>query len=175
MFFQQRPRAPRLLDAKNVGRSSICLDFENIINIDICLAEAKKLGQTAFMAVLRTWINSWATSHRSHDPTILPCLLGCMEGKDSLQHYIHCPHLFALMRYHNCTVSEDPLSRFGLVRPSLDSLNILCSTFAGYHSVRLGPLAPTTWNHSPPVPFGTTGQFLRQPLRLMQGNVALPV
>ena len=114
------------------------LDFENIINIDICLAEARKLGMTAFMAVLRTWINSWATSHRSHDPTILPCLFGCLEGKDSLQHYIHCPHLFALMRYHNGTVSEDPLSRLGLVNPSLDSLNILCSTFAGYHSVRRG-------------------------------------
>merc|ERR1712194_346958 len=46
--------------------------------------------------------------------------------------------LFALMRYHNGTVSEDPLSRLGLVKPSLDSLNILCSTFAGYHSVRRG-------------------------------------
>ena len=42
------------------------------------------------------------------------------------------------MRYHNGTVSEDPLSRFGLVKPSLDSLSILCSTFAGYHSVRRG-------------------------------------
>ena len=153
------------------------LDFENTINIDICLAEARKLGMTAFMAVLRTWVNSWATSHGSHDPTILPCLFGCLGGKDSLQHYIHCPHLFALMRYHNGSVSEDPLSRLGLVKPiwilsiffAAPSLAIIVLAGA------LGSLALATWNHSPPVPFGITGQFLIQPSRLMQGSVALPV
>ena len=30
----------------------------------------------------------------------------------------------------------------------------------------LGLPAPTTWNHSPPVPFGTTGQFLLQPFEV---------
>jgi hypothetical protein len=99
------------------------------------------------ITILKTWTNSWATSHRSHDPTILPCLLGCKAKSDSLIHYLHCPHLYALMKFVYRTTDDNPLIRFGLVNPNLDSLSIICCTSAGYHairrSVRASGFAPT--------------------------------
>ena len=48
------------------------LDFDNQINLDSCIALLPKLRAGKAITVLKTWINSWATSHRSHDPIILP-------------------------------------------------------------------------------------------------------
>ena len=99
------------------------------------------------ITILKTWTNSWATSHRSHDPIILPCLLGCKAKTDSLIHYLQCPHLFALMKFCNHSTDDNPLIRFGLVNPNIDNFCIICCTSAGYHgirrSVRATGFAPT--------------------------------
>ena len=70
------------------------LDFDNQINLDSCFALLPKMRAGKAITVLKTWSNSWATSHRSHDPTILPCLLGCKAHSDSLIHYLQCPHMY---------------------------------------------------------------------------------
>ena len=112
------------------------LDFDSLINLDSCFALLRRMGAGKAITVLKTWTNSWATSHRSHDPTILPCLLGCKAKPDSLIHYLQCPHLYALMKFFYCSTDENPLIRFGLVNPSLDSLSIICCASAGYHAIR---------------------------------------
>ena len=112
------------------------LDFDNQINLDSCFALLPKMRAGKAITVLKTWSNSWATSHRSHDPTILPCLLGCKAQSDSLIHYLQCPHMYSLMKFFDRSTDENPLVRFGLVNPSLDRLALICCTSAGYHSVR---------------------------------------
>ena len=38
--------------------------------------------------VLKTWVNSWATSRRYHEAVQLPCLFGCKDGVDKQSHYL---------------------------------------------------------------------------------------
>ena len=96
------------------------LDFDNQINLDSCIASLPKFRAGRAITVLKTWINSWATSHRSHDPTILPCLLGCKAHTDSLIHYLHCAHMCLLMKFFNRSTDDKSLIRYGLVNPSRD-------------------------------------------------------
>jgi len=63
-------------------------------------------------------------------------LFDCQSKKDSLIHYLQCPHLFALMKFFNRSTDSNPLIRFGLVEQSLESLSVICSTLAGYHAIR---------------------------------------
>ena len=51
-------------------------------------------------------------------------------------HYLHCPHLYALMKFFNRSTDCNPLIRFGLVEPSLDCFSMICMASAGYHAVR---------------------------------------
>jgi hypothetical protein len=113
------------------------LDFNNLIDLDACFALLRKMRTSDAMTILKTWTNSWATSHRSHDPGgKLPCLLGCRAQKDSLIHYLQCPYLFSLMQFFNRSTDCNPLVRFGLVKPNLDCLSLICMASAGYHAVR---------------------------------------
>ena len=113
------------------------LDFNNTIDLDACFALLRKMRTSDAMTILKTWTNSWATSHRSHDPGgKLPCLLGCRDQQDSLMHYLHCPHLYSLMKFFNRSTDCNPLIRFGLVEPSLDCFSMICMASAGYHAVR---------------------------------------
>ena len=87
--------------------------------------------------ILKTWTNSWATSHRMHETTWLPCLFGCQEAEDSFNHYVHCPFWFALLiKLHPDSCSTLPLVRLGLISPKLDSLLSVACSFAGYHAMR---------------------------------------
>ena len=112
------------------------LDFDNSIDLDACFVMLRKMRTCDAMTIMKTWTNSWATSHRSHDPVALPCFFGCRAQKDSLIHYLQCPHLFALMKLFNRSTDSNPLIRFGLVEPSLESLSVVCSASAGYHAIR---------------------------------------
>ena len=126
-----------------------CMGIRIQIDLDSCIALLPKLrASKAITVFLLIWMNGWATSHRSHDPTILPCLLGCKAHTDSLAHYLHCPHMYSLMKFFNRSTDENPLIRFGLVNPSLDCLAILFCTTAGYHAVErsLRRFQPTLTN-----------------------------
>ena len=112
------------------------LDFNNSIDLDACFALLRKMRTSDAMTIMKTWTNSLATSHRSHDPVVQPCLLGCRSQKDSLIHYLQCPHLFSLMKFFNRSTDGNPLARFGLVEPNLECLSIICSASAGYHAIR---------------------------------------
>ena len=67
--------------------------FEGVLKGLQC---AKTLPCTVATQVLKTWINSWATSHRFHERIRLPCLLGC-GSDDSLHHYLRCQRLWDLI------------------------------------------------------------------------------
>ena len=112
----------------------------NTSGIDVpsaCELMKSKLRKHDAMRVIKTWCNSWATSHRMHEATRLPCLFGCHDGIDSMIHYVSCPFwLFLLVRLLPSPPSPFPLTRLALVDPSVESLLSVASSFAGYHAVK---------------------------------------
>ena len=92
----------------------------------------------AVIRVLKCWCNGWATSrrYRNSEDKLLPCLFGCSGCKDELEHYIHCPHLLSLWSFLASSASEDPLVRWGLIRPSPAIFKYIACTFSGYHAIR---------------------------------------
>ena len=46
------------------------------------------------------------------------------------------PTSFPLDGVFNRSTDSNPLIRFGLVEPSLESLSVVCSASAGYHAIR---------------------------------------
>ena len=89
--------------------------------------------------VLKTWVNSWATSTRFHSDVRLPCLFGCPGHEDRLSHYCMCPNLYGIVRLL-CTTSACPLERLGLVNPSKESLLTVACVFSAYHAVKRSAL-----------------------------------
>ena len=79
-----------------------------------------------------------------HEASLHNCLLGCASEPDSQSHYMQCPHLFALIRYLIRDVSGDPLTRWGLVNPTLRSMHCACCAFSGYHAVKAQIRASST-------------------------------
>ena len=112
------------------------IDFETGVDIDEALACLKSIGSSHAMRVVKSWLNGWATSHRMHEDPQLDCLLGCSDAKDSLSHYVMCPHLYALLKYFCDETPSNPLERFGLKNPSINSLKFVSCTFSAYHALK---------------------------------------
>ena len=114
------------------------LDFQNTILLERCLGILKGLSVSVALRVLKSWCNGWATSrrYRNSEEKLLPCLFGCSGCVDELEHYLQCPHLFSLWTFLAGSTSEDPLVRWGLIRPSSTNFNYIACTFSGYHAIR---------------------------------------
>ena len=85
------------------------------------------------------------------------CLLGCTDGRDSLRHYMQCPHMFAIISFLLPGTSADPLRRLGLIEPSINSFKSVACMFAAYHAlhnqIKSGRILPpsssdTSTNHA---------------------------
>ena len=87
---------------------------------------------------IKTWCNAWATSARMHEDTCLPCLFGCQDARDRMDHYIHCPFwCYLLLKLHtDPPPSPLPLTRLALMDPSIPSLLTVACSFAGYHAIK---------------------------------------
>jgi len=112
------------------------INADGMLQVDLATHTLKKAGGHIALKVLKTWLNGWATSHRMHEDPILPCLLGCRGQKDTLKHYIMCPHVYAIQRFLLTEVSSDPLVRFGIKYPSIHSMKISSCLFSAYHAVK---------------------------------------
>ena len=88
--------------------------------------------------VFKTWANGWCTSGRFHEAVHLPCLFGCVGALDEQAHYCMCPNLYATQLYlwHPSEVSDNPICRLGLLRPNLNCLKMVASTFSAYHHLK---------------------------------------
>ena len=89
--------------------------------------------------VIRTWVNSWSTSTRYHEDPVPPCLFGCVNLPDSLQHYLACAPMNRIVDSHILRYRPThPLNRLGLHIPSKEGFLELAATFHAYHAVKLG-------------------------------------
>ena len=112
------------------------INLGGMLQVVLAVQTLKKAGGHIVPKVLKTWLNGWVTSHRMQEDPILPCLLGCLDQKDTLKHYIMCPHMYAFQRFPLAEVSSDPLVRFGFKDPSLQSMRISSCLFSAYHAVK---------------------------------------
>ena len=92
--------------------------------------------------VLKTWANAWATTHRFHKARRLPCLFGCPDGPDSLNHYAFCPYIKSVTDQCNSASNESTLGcKLGLDNPCLIGMKWVAAMFYAYHAVSLHPVA----------------------------------
>jgi len=75
-------------------------------SLDPALHSLSQMRPFEVMQVIKTWSNSWATTHRFHESGRLPCLLGCPDEPDSLDHYAFCVRMQELIG--RCVVGFPP-------------------------------------------------------------------
>jgi hypothetical protein len=106
------------------------------LEIHSAFAILMKIRKHDAMRILKTWVNSWATSHRYHESIRHGCLFGCDDAKDSMNHYVMCPILYGLTVQLCPATSSCPLKRIGLIDPTRDSVLRVACAFAGYHAIK---------------------------------------
>ena len=104
------------------------------------LEAMKKETSHVAMSALKTVCNGWCTSHRMHEETLLDCLFGCLDGSDSLKHYLVCPKLWTLID-DELEVEYGSLEhRLGLHQVSSHTVRALFLAFHLYHALKVGHL-----------------------------------
>jgi len=116
--------------------SPFVIDVERDLDLHGALSMLKDINGSMALRILKTWLNGWATSHRMSETPVLDCLLGCECGRDSLSHYVMCPHLYALVGYFFEGTSDDPLIRLGLKSPTISSFKVAACVFSAYHALK---------------------------------------
>ena len=97
----------------------------------------RKLRKHEAMQIIKTWCNSWSTSYRYHADTLHPCLLGCENKKDDLDHYVNCPHIWNIARTACPHLKFDSmLDRICVDQPCTDSLKVFAATLPAYHNIK---------------------------------------
>ena len=88
-------------------------------------------------AILKTWVNGWATTARFHDKRADFCIFGCIGCADGLSHYFKCSILWdALEQACGFSVGLDPLERLGLADLAVHDLLIVSAAFTTYHALK---------------------------------------
>ncbi len=107
------------------------------------------------MRIVRTWVNSWATSDRYDEPCKLPCLFGCTGKMDVQSHYVRCPILYGILSSLRPTSPADPRERIGLLNPNSENLLSTACTCSGYHALRRSAEIRSHLGHPSSLPFRT--------------------
>ena len=101
----------------------------------------KTCSKTVNMCIIKSWCNSWYTSSRLHESTILPCIFGCEGQDDDLAHYLVCSPfwtvLSSIVRPPECQIQECPTSRMNLVSPSVFKAKVMAVAFHCYHGLKI--------------------------------------
>ena len=121
----------------------------------------KSLKPHIAVQVIKTWSNAWATTHRFHQARRLPCLFGCLDAPDCLNHYAFCPFVINVMEQTAGTVlsrmpSHTPACMLGLENPCRTGMKGVAATFYAYHSVSLHPAARALQSMNPSQQIPTT-------------------
>ena len=99
----------------------------------------KSIRKHEAFQVIKTWVNSWATSRRfDHDTLTLPCIFGCSGGcEDDLLHYLKCHILWSLVEDRsNFVVPSRGLDRLGINNPSKRTFHLISAIFQAYHGTK---------------------------------------
>jgi hypothetical protein len=100
------------------------------------------IGPQPCMAILKTWMCSWATTERFKEADRLPCIFGCTDAPDTIAHYFRCVTMwdFFTEALHIALPNQPMLflARLGIAPPCI-ALQVLTSfTFSVYHDLKIG-------------------------------------
>ncbi len=99
-----------------------------------------KLDEGPRLMVIKTLVNSWATTRRYHEDIQLPCLFCALEFGDSLPHYLACDTLWTLLvsaaSLRTSFLGAPPLTRACFSAPSVVGCSLLAGAFLVYHAIR---------------------------------------
>ena len=125
---------------KQVAKLSVSSFLFFLLSVPLCGCGVWGWHMLIFNKVLiiKTWVNSWATSSRLHEEVQLPCLFGCQDAPDHMIHYVQCPFWLLLLTklFQENLPSPMPLQRLGLVNPTVQSLLSVACSFAGDHAMK---------------------------------------
>ena len=96
---------------------------------------SKGLGVSHVMIILKTWSNAWCTTTRFHELHSWPCIFGCSDREDSLQHYLNCSHFWSGVCSREWA-HVDPAVRLGLERPTGLRLRLVIVASRVYHTIK---------------------------------------
>ena len=103
---------------------------------------SKQVGKGVVLCLLKTWANSWSTTFRYHEAVSWPCIWGCEDKKDELEHYICCTHfwsgILAVTRNDPALIHVDSLCKLCLVNPSSLWASLMAVGYQTYHACKLG-------------------------------------
>ena len=106
------------------------------MDLSACFEALLSVGVADRTEVIKTWLHSWATSHRIEGEYLFNCLLGCEDATDSLSHCLQRPRIFGAFSFLWPETSSDPLIRCGLCNPSKRRLAQVACMFSAYHSIK---------------------------------------
>ena len=93
--------------------------------------------QHVAFCTFRTLIGGWATSHRMHEQTTLPCIFGCQGETDAILHYLLCSPLWLICSESLGVESQwNLMSRICVCNPLPESAQLLSLVFLVYHHTR---------------------------------------
>ena len=102
----------------------------------------KKCGARVAMSVIKSWANAWTTSSRMHEAICLPCIFGCDDCTDSLNHYLICDPLWSIVISCSSNQCEHlrcgPFSKLGLEASPMIWWRMLSIAFSCYHAIKVG-------------------------------------
>jgi len=98
---------------------------------------SRSLPTALSQQLLRTWANGWCTSARFRESHVLPCLFGCSDQPDSLQHYLFCSPLWsAIASFDNLPIEADILSVLAITKRDFGiALRLIVASHV-YHRAR---------------------------------------
>ena len=107
--------------------------------VDALLAIARKCRPHFAMCLIKTLSNSWCTSRRFHETNRLPCVFGCPDCIDTLEHYLCCGALWGIVHWITGSPPHPLLcGRLGLLTPSPRAVLHVFFAFHTYHAVKVG-------------------------------------
>ena len=93
------------------------VDVSKTLSLTLATHVRSCVGQKSHtMCIIKTWTSSCFTSYRYHELILLPCLLGCPEGKDDLSHCVDCIRMQIILEALIHDTPSAPLKSIGLQR-----------------------------------------------------------
>jgi hypothetical protein len=91
--------------------------------------------------VIKTWLNSWATTSRFHDGRCFHCVFGCPGKDDALTHYVACKRLWCIVRVAFGDAPPpgyvgDVADRVLVADPTQGRLHRLVLAYHTFHAIR---------------------------------------
>ena len=102
------------------------------------------LGHGPRLCVIKTLINSWATSCRMGESVDLPCFFCGEDMEDDLGHYLECDLFWTLLvtsaglKSLGCSfLLLPPSQRVGILHPTTLGFKLLAGAYLVYHALKL--------------------------------------